>query len=57
MFLLINISDKTIIGCASRPIDEVQAKKDGYDVFEIEDSEWNPSMLGSKVESYEEIGF
>lgn len=56
MFILINISDNTIIGCASRPIDEIQAEKDGYKVFEIDDSEWKPSMLGSKVESYEEIG-
>ena len=54
MFILVNTVDKIIIGCASRPIDEKQAKVDGYDVFEIDDKEWSPSLLGSKLESYEE---
>jgi N-dimethylarginine dimethylaminohydrolase len=54
MYLLVNKSDNVIIGYANRLVNEKQAEQDGYEVFEIEDAEFSPKMLGSKIESYDE---
>lgn len=54
MFILVRIEDNIIIGCANSVINEEQGLKDGYKVFELDESEFSPDMLGKKIDSYDE---
>lgn len=49
MYILVRQTDNVIVGTAVRPVDEVSASKNGCRVYEIEDSEFDPNMLGSKL--------
>ena len=53
MFLIIKQSDNTIIGYGVKAIDENEHSKKGCLVFEIEDSEFDVSMIGCKLESFQ----
>lgn len=55
MYIFVGLDSRIILGCANAKINEDQALKDGYEVFEIDDAEWSPTMLGSKLEGFEEI--
>lgn len=51
---MINLATSIIIGTATKPINTIEASKNGYIVCEIPDSEFDPSMLGSKLEDFEQ---
>jgi hypothetical protein len=53
MYILVRQSDKVIIGTATKLIDEKSAADKGYDVYEIQESEFKPSMLGSKLQGFD----
>lgn len=53
MYILVRESDKIIIGTATRMVDEKSAADKGYLIYEIKDSEFKPSMLGSKLQKFE----
>lgn len=55
MFILVRHSDNVIIGCATRPVDEAEASRNGNKVFEIDDAEFSITMLGSKLEGFDEV--
>lgn len=55
MFIIVRHSDNIIIGTATRPVNEAEASKNGYKVFEIDDKEFSVEMIGSKLESFEEV--
>lgn len=53
MYILVRQTDNVIVGTAFRPIDEASASKSGCRVYDIPDAEFNESLLGSKLESFE----
>lgn len=55
MYIIVRHSDNIIIGSATRPVDQRDASKNGYKVFEIENSKFSFDMIGSKLESFEEV--
>ena len=55
MYIIVRHSDNIIIGSATRPVDESEASRNGYKVFEIEDSEFSVEMIGSRLESFDEV--
>lgn len=56
MYIIVRHSDNIIIGSATRPVDESHASKNGYKVFEIDDAEFNVELIGSRLESFDEVG-
>lgn len=55
MYIIVRQQDMLILGSATRPVDIKTASKNGYLVFEIADEDFNVEMLGSKLESFEEV--
>ena len=55
MYIIVRHSDKIIVGSATRPVDESEASRNGYLIFEMEDSEFKVEMIGSKLESFDEV--
>lgn len=53
MYILVREIDNIIIGTAAKMIDEMSALNKGYKVYEIQDSEFKPSMLGSKLTGFD----
>jgi hypothetical protein len=53
MYILVRQTDNIIIGTASRLVDEKSAADKGYNVYEIADSEFKASMLGSKLAGFD----
>jgi hypothetical protein len=54
MYLIIKQDDSVIIGSAIKPINMDEASKNGYIICEIPDNEFDPKMLGSKIEDFEQ---
>lgn len=55
MYLIVRASDNIIVGTAIRPIDEASSSKNGYKIYQIEDSEFVPEMLGAKLEGFNKV--
>jgi N-dimethylarginine dimethylaminohydrolase len=55
MYILVRKSDNIIIGSAMNPINKENAEKNGYDVYEIDKSEFSDKLIGSKLEKFDEI--
>lgn len=55
MYIIVRHSDNLIVGSATRRVDEKEASKNGYKVFEIDDKEFRVDMIGSKLESFDEV--
>ena len=55
MYIIVRHSDNIIIGSATRPVDESEASRNGYKIFQIEDSEFKVEMIGSRLESFDEV--
>lgn len=53
MYILVRESDNIIIGTATRPVNEDAAADKGYKVYEIDESEFKPSMLGAKLQKFD----
>lgn len=53
MFLIVRQSDSVIIGSAIKPLDVDSSSQKGYIICEIPDEEFNPQMLGSKIEDFQ----
>lgn len=53
MYLIVRQSDNKIIGSAVKEIDEVDASKKGYVIYEIEDDEFTIDMLGNHIEEFD----
>ena len=54
MYIIVRHKDNIIIGSATRPVDEAEASRNGYKVFEIADSEFSVNMIGSRLDSFDE---
>jgi hypothetical protein len=56
MFLLVkNINDEeVIIGTARKELSVLNAETTGLKIYEISDEEYNPDMIYSKIEKFEE---
>lgn len=55
MFILVRVKDNVIVGCANNPVNIKEASKQGRRVYEIDDSEFKPEMLGQRITEYKVI--
>lgn len=55
MFILIRKEDNIIIGTATNKINTKDIEKNGYIAYEIDNSEFNVEMLGTKLQSFEKV--
>jgi hypothetical protein len=55
MYIIVRHSDNIIIGSAVRPVDQESASQNGYKIFQIDDSEFTVEMIGSKLDSFDEV--
>ena len=55
MFILIRKEDNVIIGTAANKINTKDIEKNGYIAYEIDNSEFNVEMLGTKLQSFEKV--
>jgi hypothetical protein len=53
MFLIVKQDTSVIIGSAIKPINIEEASSKGYIICEIPDNEFDPSMLGKKIEEFD----
>lgn len=53
MYILVRQKDNVIVGTAVKAIDEASASKSGCKVYELPDEEFDISLMGKKLESYE----
>lgn len=56
MYILVRAKDNMIVASAARRVDEVSASKNGYRVYEVDDSEFDDKMIGSYLQSFEREG-
>lgn len=55
MYIIVRHSDSIIMGSATRAVDERDLSKNGYVVYEIENDKFSYDMIGSKLESFDEV--
>jgi hypothetical protein len=53
MFIMVRQSDRVIIGSAINPVSIEHASANGFDIFEIDDSEFKPELLGSTLNYFD----
>jgi len=53
MFLLVRIVDNVIVGSANNPINVDEASKQGRRVYEIDDEDFEPEMIGKQITDFE----
>jgi hypothetical protein len=53
MYIMVRQSDRVIMGSAINPVSKEHASAQGYEVYEIDDSEFSVSMLGSVLNDFE----
>jgi hypothetical protein len=53
MYLIVKQDTSVIIGSAIKAINIEDASKKGYVVCEIPDHEFDPSMIGKKIEDFD----
>ena len=56
MYLIVDAKTNKIVGSAAKPVDEKACSRNGQKVYEIDESEYNHSMLGSKIEDFQVDG-
>lgn len=49
MYILVRVEDNVIVGCANNPLSTDEASKNGRRVYEIDDEDFDPSMLGQSI--------
>lgn len=55
MYILVIAKTNVIVGAANNPVDIHEASKQGRRVYEIDDSDFKPEMLGQKISEYKVI--
>lgn len=55
MYILVRIEDNVIVGSANNPINVREASRQGRRVYEIDDKDFEPSMLGKQIMEYQVI--
>lgn len=55
MFILVRVSDNTIVGNANNPVNVHEASRQGRKVYEIDDEDFSPEMIGQKLSEYKVI--
>lgn len=52
MYIIVRVHDNVIVGCASNPININEASKNGRRVYEIDDADFDPKMLGQQITEF-----
>lgn len=53
MYILVDAKTNTIVGSAAKKVNEESCSKNGQKVYEIPDSEYNHSLIGTKIEDFQ----
>ncbi len=54
MYIFVRKEDKIIVGYANRPVNEEDMARQGLDVFQIDSADYSDTMLGQKLESFDQ---
>ncbi len=55
MYIIVRVKDNVIVGCANNPIDNKEASKQGRRVYEIDDIDFDSSMIGQQITEFKVI--
>lgn len=55
MYILVRISDNVIVGCANNPVNVQEASRQGRRVYQIDDEDFSPDMLGQQITEFQVI--
>ena len=55
MYILVRVSDNVIVGCAHNPVNQKEASKQGRRVYEIDDVDFDATMLGQQITEFKVI--
>lgn len=55
MYILVDAKTQIIVGTAIKPISEESCSKNGQRIYEIDNKEFSYSMIGAKLEDFEEV--
>ena len=55
MFILVRVKDNVIVGCANNKVNVQEASKNGRRVYEIDDADFKPEMLGQRITEFKVI--
>ena len=56
MFIFVRESDKVIVGCSVKPVNEQDMKRQGNIVYEVDNSDFSYTMIGQKLTGFERNG-
>lgn len=52
MYIIVRATDNVIVGSANNPINVKDASASGRRVYEIDDEDFDPSMIGQKITEF-----
>lgn len=55
MYILVRVADNIIVGNANNPVNVHEASKQGRKVYEIDDEDFTPEMIGQRLSEYKVI--
>jgi len=55
MYILVRVSDNVIVGCANNAISAPEASRQGRRIYEIDDADFDSSMLGQQITEFKII--
>ena len=55
MFIFVRVKDNVIVGCANNKVNVKEASRNGRRIYEIDDEDFTPDMLGQKITEFQVI--
>lgn len=55
MYIIVRVKDNVIVGSANNPVDNKEASKQGRRIYEIDNADFDSSMIGQKLTEFEVI--
>lgn len=52
MFIFVRATDNVIVGCSVKPVNKEDMSRQGNKVYEVDDKEFNYTMIGQKLQSF-----
>ena len=55
MFIFVRAADNVIVGCSVKAVNTDDMSRQGNKVYEVDDSEFNYTMIGQKLQEFESV--
>jgi hypothetical protein len=55
MYILVRVSDNVIVGSGHNAMNAIEASKQGRRIYEIDDADFDQSMLGQQITEFKVI--